>query len=175
MHIAIQGGPFSFHELAAKQYLASPLTFEYCKTFQEVFDAIKTSKVDRGFIATSNSAHGPINEVSKLFEINLPIIEETYHYKVRQHLIGTADSTVMSITKVVSHPVALSQCSAYLRSYHLEEYHDTAEAIRYVKELNNPGIAAVGSLAAANHYGLKILKSDIHNDPDNYTIFVLFQ
>lgn len=172
MHIAIQGDPLSFHELAAKQYYSPPVTFEYCQTFQDVFRLLDAGKVDRGFVAVRNSGHGAIKEVSKLFKAHSPQVEAEHSYSVLQHLVGTKDADLASIKTVISHPVALSQCREYLTRYDNQQtYHDTAAAMRLIQELNDPTIAAVGGAEAATYYGLQILVQNIQDDPQNHTVF----
>ena len=172
MHIAIQGEQASFHELAAKKYYKKPITLLYCDTFEEVFTALVNGKVDRAFVAVSNSAHGKIQLVENLLHSHAHQLENYYAYAVRQHLIGTHEATLDTISTVVSHPVALSQCEVHLQRFkRLQEYHDTSAAVRHIAELNIPSMAALGSEEAAALYGLKVIARDLHDDPENITIF----
>lgn len=172
MHIAIQGEQASFHELAAKKYYKKPITLLYCDTFEEVFAALVNGKVDHAFVAVSNSAHGKIQSVENLLRSHAHQLENYYAYAVRQHLIGTHNATLDTISTVISHPVALSQCEAHLQRFeNLQEYYDTSAAVRHIADLNNPSMAALGSEEAAALYGLKVIARDLHDDPENITIF----
>ncbi|MFZ1300990.1 MAG: prephenate dehydratase domain-containing protein [Candidatus Microsaccharimonas sp.] len=179
LKVAIQGDPASFHEIAAKKYYQQPIELLYCQTFQDTFNQLTNGTADRAFVATSNSAHGEITEVSSLLQQTQLYTEGYYTLPIEQHLIGLPGTSIANLTTVISHPVALSQCDSYLTTTlahtQLQTYYDTSAAIEYVKKSANASIAAVGSDAAAQLHGLEILQSSIHNDPHNSTVFGSFK
>ena len=73
---------------------------------------------------------------------------------------------------MVSHPMALRQCSQSLSRLRvdLREAPNTALA---AKELGEPDVAALASEAAAAIYQRDILLRDLQDDRDNHTLFVL--
>lgn len=171
LRVAIQGDPASFHEIAAHNYYKQPIELVYCRSFEETFHQLIRGDADRAFVATSNSAHGVITEVEELFSKNAVKKEGEHRLRIEQHLIGLKGAVVGSIREVISHPVALSQCNAYLSDFATQEYHDTSAAVEYVKLNGNKALAAVGSSAAAELHGLEILQRSIQNDPNNVTTF----
>jgi prephenate dehydratase len=176
--VAIQGEKASFHEIAARQYYADPVELVYCQSFDEVFNMLSSGDVNKAFVAVSNSSHGEINEVKLLLAHNKPILEGEYDMPIEQHLIGLAGTNLKEISTVISHPVALSQCSLYVETYlkggTILDYHDTSAAVEYVKALADPSIVAIGSEAAAKLHNLQILRRGIQNDPNNTTLFQSF-
>jgi len=175
MIVAIQGDRASFHELAATAYYLAPITYLYCRSFEDVFEALQSGRAERGFVAIANSSHGPIKEVHQLLRRYQPVVEARFRYDVHQHLIGLPDSRPSDIRTVISHPVALSQCSRHLKAYpDVVPYYDTAAAIEQVQRRADPTLAAVGSREAAELYGLTVIEEDIHNDTDNHTVFASF-
>jgi prephenate dehydratase len=76
---------------------------------------------------------------------------------------------------VESHPVALRQCADSLKGLGLTvvEAFDTAGAARAVAEAGDRTRAAVAPNAAAEIYGLSILRNDLQDSADNRTRFVL--
>lgn len=175
--VSIQGLEASFHEIAAKAYYQQPITLNYRNSFQEVFNDLINGRSDKIFVATHNSVHGPIKEVQALTERYKLLHEGCYNLPIKQHLIGLPGTRLKTIQRVLSHPVALSQCRTYLQNHCTIQqiaYHDTSAAVKFVKEKNDPTTAAIGSASAARLYGLEILKVSIQDDPNNTTIFRSF-
>ena len=173
--VAIQGDRASFHEIAAMQYYTQPTILIYCQSFAEVFDLLRNGNVDRGFVAVSNSNHGEIREVKELLERSDVTSEGKYVLPIEQHIIGLTGTNLTKVKRVVSHPVALSQCSEYLaerfQNAELQSYHDTSAAVAFVKRLGDSTAVAIGSERAAEIHGLVILQHAIQDDEDNATIF----
>ena len=77
----------------------------------------------------------------------------------------------------MSHPNPLGQCRRWL-SQKLPEAeftltNSTAEAARFVAASNSPHLVSIGTLRAAELYGLVVLESGIEDHPENETRFVL--
>lgn len=178
IRVAIQGGRASFHEIAAKKHFTAPITLYYCQTFEETFGLLVRGEVDRTFVAVANSAHGAIEEVERLVASHPVVAEASHQLAIEQHIIGHKPIQLDEIQEVLSHPVALSQCSLYLGSalHHSKktDYHDTSAAVAHIKSLNNPSIVAIGSEAAAELHDMYIIKRAVQDDPDNTTTFTSF-
>jgi prephenate dehydratase len=175
LKVAIQGDRASFHEIAALNYYEQPIELMYCRTFDEVFDSLLSGVSQRAFVAVRNTSHGDIDEVKKLLSFHRFNHEGEYRLPIDQHLIGLPGTELNTVKRVLSHPVALSQCSSYLDTHlsHAEksEYYDTSAAVGHIKKLADSSCVAVGSERAAKLHGLIILKESIQNDTDNATIF----
>jgi prephenate dehydratase len=78
------------------------------------------------------------------------------------------------VKKVISHPQALGQCAAYLRSLgvKIESVYDTAGSVKMLKESGAQDTAAIASRRAAEIYGMQILEEGIEDNPENYTRFL---
>ncbi len=78
--------------------------------------------------------------------------------------------------KIISHPHATAQCRVYLNlnfpDSEIIAANSTAEAVRKLREAE-ADTAAVGTKIAAELYGLDILESDIEDNKDNKTRFVI--
>ena len=187
MHIAntkvlIQGGPGSFHEMAAKKLLPGCTTIPKM-TFVELFEAFNSGEADLAVVATMNSNFGDIDpmyrELSKMVldgETKFWITAATA-IDVHQCLIGLRGSDIGQIKHVHSMAPALGQCSDYLDknlpdAERVEE-NDTAESVRLITQIDNPSHAAIASQAAAELYNAQILATSIQNDSHNRTRFVL--
>jgi prephenate dehydratase len=103
--------------------------------------------------------------------------------RVREHwfpvtlaLLGLPEATEQGIRQVLSHPIALRQCTRWLGAHRLVgivEAHDTAGAARMVALRRDPAIAAIAAPWAAIHYGLTVLAQGLEDRSDNATRFLL--
>lgn len=173
--ISIQGDKASFHDIAAMQFFGTSDRI-YCATFKETFTALDSDMSDYALCAIENSLYGSINEVySLLLESGYYIFGEVY-LRIEQCLIATPGAKIADIRSVYSHPVALAQCEPYLAAHLPEaaliEYHDTAASVEFVKQQNNPTIAAIASSEAAQLHGMKVVAASIETNKQNYTRFV---
>ena len=179
VRVAFQGVAHAYSDAAAQKYLAGrgldgDLTGY--RTFREAAGALIAGQADLAVLPIENTTAGSINEVYALLrEHELYIIgEETW--KVDHCLAGVADVPLTSLSRILSHPQGLEQCSQFLLSVPQAtptSYFDTAEAVRAVAEAGDPATAAIGSADAAAAYGLVVLRHNISDRTDNYTRFVV--
>ncbi|MGH3404858.1 MAG: bifunctional 3-deoxy-7-phosphoheptulonate synthase/chorismate mutase [Streptosporangiaceae bacterium] len=179
VRVAFQGVAHAYSDAAAQKYLGGrgldgDLTGY--RTFREAAGALIAGQADLAVLPIENTTAGSINEVYALLrEHELYIIgEETW--KVDHCLAGVADVPLTSLSRILSHPQGLEQCSQFLLSVPQAtptSYFDTAEAVRAVAEAGDPATAAIGSADAAAAYGLVVLRHNISDRTDNYTRFVI--
>ena len=174
---AFQGLPGAYSELAAKTYFqGSAVEPVAVPKFLDIFRNVLDGKADWGVVPLENSVAGSILENYDLLYLypDLRIIGEV-KIRVRHNLLGGKGSTLNGIKKVYSHPQALSQCAEYLNKNGLEpvSYYDTAGAASYVADSNDPEIAAIAGVDAAQTYGLEILAQGLETNPHNYTRFAI--
>lgn len=180
MHVAIQGVEGSFHDLVAHRWFGStPIELVSCRTFAGVFDAIENGAAETGVVAIENSLYGSISEVyDLLLARDFSIVGELPEH-IHQQLIGFAGAKLNEVTHVYSHPVALNQCATWLETNLPDaeriEHHDTADAVRLVKELNDPQSVAIASHRAAQLHGLEILHENIEDEATNFTRFLIIE
>lgn len=177
MVVSIQGHEASFHEVAAKSYFQHPIKLLYRDSFKEVFDDLTSGRADKILVATSNSVHGDIQEVKTLIESHDLTTEGLYKLPIDQQLIGIPGVTIADIKQVISHPIALSQCKIFLtHNPRMQQitYFDTAAAAKLIKDSSDHSMAAIAGRAAAELYGLEIIKEAIQDDPTNTTTFQSF-
>jgi prephenate dehydratase len=178
LKVAIQGQLASFHYEVAKKYFGKDIEVHYFEVFPEVFDDVLSGSSDFGVCAIENSLAGTINEVYDLLLNKKINIVGEYYLSVKQCLIGQ-DSQIdlKKIENVYSHPVALSQCSEFLKknliNAQIHTYHDTAGSVNYVKSLNNPKACAIASAYAASVYGLEVVRPNIQSHKNNSTRFLI--
>ena len=177
--VSYQGVAHAYSDSAAQKYLAGrgldgDLTGY--RSFREAAGALLAGDADLSVLPIENTTAGSINEVYALLrEHELYIVgEETL--KVEHCLAALGPVPLSALTKILSHPQGLEQCAAFLQSVPNAvptTYFDTAEALRAVSEQGDPTVAAIGSVDAAQAYGLEVLRHNISDQPDNFTRFVV--
>jgi prephenate dehydratase len=91
-------------------------------------------------------------------------------------VLGLSGSSLDGIRRVLSHPVALAQCTRFLGSRPRIEavaVYDTAGAAKDVADLGDPTQAAIAGARAAQRYGLDVLAENVEDRPDNQTRFLV--
>lgn len=177
--VAIQGieGAYSF--LAAEKYFVHSgfkLNFVYKKRFDEVVDAVEKGEAEYAVLPIENTTSGGINEVyDLLLHTTLSIVGEE-KFQVKHCLVTLKDIPIEKIKKVYAHYQAAAQCSKFLETIpdvSVEYFADTAMSVQKIKEEGNQYFAAIASEEAAKLFGLKIIKKNIANQPDNFTRFLV--
>jgi prephenate dehydratase len=178
MRVAIQGTAGSFHHQAVKAWFdGDNFSLVPAETFTKAFTQLETHEADIALLAIENSIHGSLTETLDLIEQHrYPIVGELY-LRIHQQLIGLPGTPLSAIKYVYSQPVALAQCNNYIATHlpHaiLVDYHDTTASVQYVKDQNDPTIAAVAGIDAAKEYGLTVLAENIEDNKQNFTRFLV--
>ena len=168
--VAFQGERGAYGEMATLQYFPDVKLLPL-KSFQDVFDAAETGKVDYIVVPLENSIEGSINEIyDLLLQTKMNVVGEIYQ-RVRHCLIANRGTKM--IKYVHSHPQALAQCRAYLQNKGLKPVptYDTAGAAKMIKENKMADSAAIASKRAAELYDMEILDEGIEDRKNNYTRF----
>jgi len=170
MRVSFQG------ELGANGHVATKTMFPEAeviptRTFEDVFDSVKTGFVDRGVVYIENSSIGRIADIHRLLpESDLYIVKE-YFLPVHHQLMSLPESDIHDIKVIMSQGPALSQCRKIIRELGAEarDAYDTAGSAKLVAEGKDKTIAAIAPRLAAEIYGLKILKEDVEDMRGNTT------
>lgn len=175
------GVPGSYsHTAAARYYPTAPL-LGY-ESFDDIFDALKKGKIVAGVLPIENTLAGSIYENYDLIEKNnIPIIGEIHLHIVHSLVVAPANydrflKDPKQLKTVYSHPKAIEQCRSVLSTMpwvKTQSYSDTAGAAKYVSEHPDEPCAAISSAEVEKLYNLKILRTHIESDVQNFTRFVI--
>lgn len=168
--VAFQGERGAYGEMATLQYFPDVKLLPL-KSFQDVFDAAETGKVEYIVVPVENSIEGSISEIyDLLLQTKMHVVGEIYQ-RVRHCLIANRGTKM--IRYVHSHPQALAQCRAYLQNKGLKPVpaYDTAGAAKMIKKNKMTDSAAIASKRAAELYEMEILDEGIEDRKNNYTRF----
>lgn len=178
MRIAYLGPPGTFSEEALSHCdLARDGEHVPAATFAEAYDLLLRGDADAALLPIENSTEGQVGAILDLLVHRPgPLIRRELPLRVRQHLLVRPGTRPESIRRILSHPQPLGQCARFLGerfpAASREPTLSTADAARRVAA-GEPDAAAIGSLAAAQRYGLEVLAGDIQDSDENVTRFVL--
>jgi len=177
LKIAIQGEMGSNSHMAALEMLGK-VEIVPCNVSAEVMAKVLSREVDGAVLPIENSLHGSVAEHYDLL-LELPVrIERESLMHIRHNLIVMPGVRMGEIRRVMSHPVALSQCRRFLAShpeFEVVSFYDTAGS---VKHLMSDGLRDVAGLApelAAAEYGAEVLMAGVEDHAENYTRFHLIR
>jgi prephenate dehydratase len=174
--VAFQGERGAFSEEAAHRLLGAEIELVPRRTFADLYSSLDHGVADYVLAPVENSIAGVVQpSVDLLNRTALTVLDEI-QIKIEQHLIGCPGTSLDTIEKVQSHPVALAQCSRFFQSHpELKSVvaDDTAGSVAAVMRLNDPKLAAIAGRGAANLYGGSIICESIQDRSDNYTRFLL--
>lgn len=176
--VAIQGIGSSFHELAVQQLFPhEKIRLIMCSSFQEVTDRLANFDADVAVMAIENTIAGSILPNYNLIDAgNFKIVAETF-LTIEMYLMALDGQSLHDIEEVHSHPVALQQCSEYLKRLQpnckIVEGKDTSSEAKKIVTNNVRGVAAIAGKQVAEKYGLKILDKNIQTIKENKTRFVV--
>jgi prephenate dehydratase len=173
--VSFQGELGAFSQEACRKIFGPKVNVLPCPTFEDVFDAVVNKKADIAVIPIENSLAGSIHQnFDLLARHSLEAVGET-QVRIKHNLIGHSGCKVRTIKKIYSHPVALAQCGKFLRRMKSAErvaFSDTAGSVRHIRDKELKTAAAIASAEAARIYGMKILRSGIEDNRENYTRFL---
>lgn len=171
--VAYQGEPGAYSEEAAFRFFGAGIRARPCESLDDVFRVVETGEARSGVIPIENSLEGSISRsYDLLLDSSLKVAGEI-ELRVSHCLIASSESSLEKIRKVYSHPQALGQCRSYLNHLGAEliATYDTAGSVKMIKEMGTLDGAAIASARAARIYGMKVLASEIEDNPFNFTRF----
>jgi prephenate dehydratase len=177
VRVAIQGEKGSFSHQAALQAMGPDIEVLPRPAFEDLFTSVMEGQADRALVPIENSLAGSIHEnYDRLRARPLHIVAET-QLRIRHCLIGRPGSSLASIRRVASHPVALAQCRDFFAKHpNIEPVpaYDTAGSVMDLLRADGPATqGAIASRLAAELYGGNILMEALEDDPQNYTRFLI--
>lgn len=181
--VAYQGIPGSFSYLAATTYFGDNYNWLGTSRFCEIFSLIEKQQADFGIIPVENSLAGSVYENYDLLARHKLTATAELYLKVEHHLLILPQTEPLSqttklkqITRVVSHPKALEQCSQFFEEHPWIEqmaFSDTARAAQHVAQTGSDKLAAIASQTSADLYQLEVLQNNLEDNQNNYTRFLI--
>ena len=174
--VAFQGELGAFSEEAVHRFFGAGVKPIPRREFADVGSAVVSGEVDFGLLPIENTLAGSVvGSYDVLAGGKLEIVGEVIT-PIHHCVLGAPGSSVEGLKRIISHPVALAQCTRFLRSHPEIEavaVYDTAGAAKEVAERSEPTQAAIAGARAADRYGLDILAENVEDRPDNQTRFLV--
>ena len=173
--VAIQGALGSNSHMAALA-MWGDAAFEVvpCGLSAEVIEALAEGRVESAVLPIENSLHGSVAEhYDLLLEHAVRITGESL-LRIRHNVIAAPGVRLEEVRRVMSHPVALSQCRRWLRAHpklEVVSFYDTAGSVQELMATGARDVAGIAPELAAQQYGAEVLVPGIEDHAENYTRF----
>lgn len=174
LSVAYLGPEGSFTQAATLKQFGGSIELKPMTTIMDVFHAVETDKASYGVVPVENSTEGMVSHtLDRFIDTPLKITGEVsiriHHYLLSKH------NDLADISKVYAHPQAFSQCRQWLSNNlpdcELVPVSSNSEAAKKVADEANA--AAIAANRAAEIYQLETLASNIEDEADNTTRFLV--
>lgn len=173
--IAIQGIEGSNHYKVVKDFITDHPKLLCFDDFRSLCRSVAEAKADFGIMAIENSIAGSILPNYRLMsEFDLHITAE-YYLDIQHNFVALKGQTLVDITAVRSHQMALLQCGQFFEKYpniKMIEDTDTALPAREIIENKTLKTGALVPDGTAELFGLEVLKAHVQDHNLNSTRFV---
>jgi prephenate dehydratase len=180
LKVAIQGELGSNSHMAAVEMLGDRGGVEImaCTVSAQVLGKVVAGEVDGAVLPIENSLHGSVAEHYDLL-LELPVrIERESLLRIRHNVIAMPGVKLAEVRKIMSHPVALSQCRRFLAAHpeiEVVPFYDTAGSVKHLMGAGLREVAGIAPELAAREYGGEVLVPGVEDHAENYTRFHLLR
>ena len=179
MRVAYLGpaGTFSEEAVRASGFGGPDLEPIPCDSIPEAIEAVGEGRAERAMVPLENSIEGSVRTTmdSLLEQADRVTIAAEFRHPIRSSLIARTELQLDDISRVISHPQPLAQCSRFLRTElpaaELVVAASTSSAVREVSASEEP-LAALAPSSAAGIYGCVVLREGIEDESGNETRFI---
>jgi prephenate dehydratase len=177
VRVAFQGEPGAFSEDAIMKFFVSTRVVTVpARRFDDVVAAVLDGRTEYGVLPVENTIAGVVADAERaLAESQLRRVAEV-SIPIEQCLLAVRGARLRDLSRVLSHPVALAQCTKFLSAHpRLTPLRspDTAGAAREVAGAGDRAMAVIAGRRAAELYRLDVLAKGIQDVEVNETRFVV--
>ncbi|MDR1661538.1 MAG: prephenate dehydratase [Azoarcus sp.] len=174
LEVAYLGPAGTFSESASRKHFGSAPSFLPQVSIDEVFRAVESNRADYGVVPVENSTEGAVGSTLDLLLAHSLKVCGEVPLRIHHHLLSRAKN-LGAAQKLYSHAQSLAQCHEWLNrnlaTLPRVPVASNAEAARMASE--DPESCAIAGEAAAALYGLGKLASNIEDNPNNSTRFLV--
>lgn len=174
LKIAFLGPEGTYTHAAAVKHFGHLIQTEPVASIEEVFRLVEADGANFGVVPVENSTEGVINHTLDLLMQSSLTISGEVELRIRHNLMSN-EKNIANITRVYSHQQSFGQCRIWLDKH-------LPNAERFATRSNAEGVllakahehsAAIAGQMAAKLYDMPVLHTDIEDEPDNTTRFVV--
>lgn len=175
MKIAFLGPEGTFTQAAALKHFGHAVNSVPLVTIDEVFREVAAGAANYGVVPVENTTEGMVNTTLDSFmDTNLSICGEV-ELRIHHHFLAGSNTRPEAISRIYSHQQSLAQCRKWLDAHYPRAERiavsSNAEAARRLKDEWHA--AAIAGEMAAELYQLNKLASNIEDNPNNTTRFLI--
>jgi chorismate mutase len=193
--VAFLGPKASYSHQAAVKYFkeGTPELLE-CATFSEVFQSVLSNKTSFGIVPIENSTTGRVHQaLANFFDTSAKVCGETYlkvshAFLLHEKALAAYEAAerdgkgAQKVGRLYSHPQVFDQSRKWIEETFpgatCVSVSSSSQAAKLVseeagEETDGKVSGALGSSLLAGEYGLKIVRKDIQDDPNNTTRFLV--
>ena len=174
LDIAYLGPEGTCTQTAALKHFGHSVNTTAFGSIDQVFREVESGASNYGVVPVENSIEGVVNHTLDMLNHSSLFICGEVELRIHHHLLSKDDS-MEHIDVVYSHQQSLAQCRAWLDTHLIKAERiavsSNAEAARIVTEKKQA--AAIASESAGELYELNVLASNIEDEPDNTTRFLV--
>jgi prephenate dehydratase/chorismate mutase/prephenate dehydratase len=174
--VAFQGELGAFSEEAVRRFFGEEVEPIPQRDFAGVGRAVMSGEVEAGVLPIENTLAGSVVGSYDVLACNDVVVIGEVITPIHHCVLGVPGARLERLTRVLSHPVALAQCTRFLQARHGMEavaFYDTAGAAREIAANGDPAVGAIAGQRAAERYGLEVLAADVEDRNDNQTRFLV--
>ncbi len=177
--IAFLGPKGSYSHLAARKYATrhfDSMVEIGCLKFHDIIHQVESGQADYAVMPIENTSSGSINDVYDLLQQTTLSIVGELTIPIEHCVLVNGSTNLQQIETVYSHPQPFQQCSQFINRFpqwKIEYTESTAAAMEKVAAMNSPKVAALGSEAGGELYGLQVLERNLANQQQNHTRFIV--
>jgi len=180
LKVAIQGELGSNSHMATVEMIGNRNGLEIiaCTVSAQALAKVVEGQVDAAVLPIENSLHGSVAEHYDLL-LELPVrIDGESLLRIRHNVIAMPGVKLAEVRKIMSHPVALSQCRRFLAAHpdiEVVPFYDTAGSVKHLMGAGLREVAGIAPELAAREYGGEVLVPGVEDHAENYTRFHLLR
>ena len=173
LRIAFLGPKGSFSHTAAMLKFGQSVEYEPQSDIRGVFDEIGREHCDLGIVPVENSIAGGVIETLDAFIDSPAVVCGEVLLAIHHNLL--ANCALSEIKTIYSKPEVFAQCRQWLSSTfpNIDTISTASTAQAAQKAVAEPNTAAIGSLLAAELYGLRVACENVEDIANNTTRFLV--
>lgn len=174
LKIAFLGPEGTYTHAASVKHFGSLIETEPVASIEEVFRLVDADGADFGIVPVENSTEGVINHTLDLLMQSSLSISGEVELRIRHNLLSK-EPGIENIERVYSHQQSIAQCRLWLDKHlpNTERIATNSNAEAVLLARDHERSASIAGVMASELYGVPIVKSDIEDEPNNTTRFVV--
>ncbi len=172
--VGFLGPEGTYSHAAALKHFGYAIKIHPLSSIDDVFREVEAGAANFGVVPIENSTEGVIsNTLDNFVDSTLKVCGEV-SLRIHHHLLTKSDS-LQAITRVYSHQQSLAQCRKWLAANlpHVEQVNVSSNAEAARRAAEDSTAAAIAGEQAGELYQLASLVSNIEDDPNNTTRFLV--